>query len=472
MTIAEFATKRVVATTMIILFMVFSGYTAIKNMKQELMPDFNFPFVVIQTKWTGAVSEDVDTQITKKVEEAALNVDGIKNITTTSAYGTSVVVVQFNFGADSDIKKVQVQSEIDKIKNNLPKDKKAYLFFDEIQKISEWQDAINSFRVDFECDIYITGSNAFLLSGEYATYLAGRSIEIKVYPLSFTEFIDFHGYKIIEKKNLVGGITRKVENENGESYEIKELLEAYMTFGGMPSLTEVPLELDKALTILDGIYSSVVIRDILEREKQRGRRQVTDSSLLRKIIMFLADNIGNNTSINSISNILLNEKLIETKPAVQTVQSYVSTLLEAYVFYEIKRFDIKGKEYLKTLGKYYIVDIGLRNYLLGFRNRDIGHSIENIVYFELLRRGYDVAIGKIGENEIDFIATNINTKIYIQVTENMANSNTRERELAPFYKIKDNFEKIVITNDESYLGIQDGIKIIRLVDFLLDENIS
>ena len=379
-------------------------------------------------------------------------------------------IVQINFES-IEFKKMNVETLYSYVKNNLPKDKKAYLFFDEIQKIPEWQDAINSFRVDFECDIYITGSNAFLLSSEYATYLAGRSVEIKVFPLSFTEFIDFHGYKIIEKKNLVGGISRKVENEDGETYEIKELLEAYMTFGGMPSLTEVPLELDKALTILDGIYSSVVIRDILEREKQRGRRQVTDSSLLRKIIMFLADNIGNNTSINSISNILLNEKLIETKPAVQTVQSYVSTLLEAYVFYEIKRFDIKGKEYLKTLGKYYIVDIGLRNYLLGFRNRDIGHIIENIVYFELLRRGYDVAIGKIGENEIDFIATNINTKIYIQVTENITNSSTRERELAPFYKIQDNFEKIVISNNESYLGIFDGIKIIRLVDFLLDENI-
>ena len=379
-------------------------------------------------------------------------------------------IIQINFES-IEFKKMTVEILYDYVKNNLPKNKKAYLFFDEIQKVSEWQDAINSFRVDFECDIYITGSNAFLLSSEYATYLAGRSIEIKVYPLSFTEFIDFHGYKIIEKKNLIGGITKKVENINGESYEIKELFEAYMTFGGMPSLTEVDLEIDKALTILDGIYSSVVIRDILEREKQKGRRQVTDSSLLRKIIMFLADNIGNNTSINSISNILLSEKLIYTKPAVQTVQSYVSTLLEAYIFYEIKRFDIKGKEYLKTLGKYYIVDIGLRNYLLGFRNRDIGHSIENIVYFELLRRGYDVAIGKIGENEIDFIATNINTKIYIQVTENMASSNTRERELAPFYKIKDNFEKIVITNDESYLGIQDGIKIIRLVDFLLDEKI-
>ena len=379
-------------------------------------------------------------------------------------------IIQINFES-IEFKKMTVERLYNYVKSNLPKDKKTYLFFDEIQKIPEWQDAINSFRVDFECDIYITGSNAFLLSSEYATYLAGRSIEIKVFPLSFVEFIHFHGYKLIEKKNLIGGISRKVENEEGEIYEIKEILEAYMTFGGMPSLTEVPLELDKALIILDGIYSSVVVRDILEREKQRGRRQVTDSNLLRKIIMFLADNIGNNTSINSISNVLSNEKLIESKPAVQTVQSYLNTLLEAYIFYEIKRFDIKGKEYLKTLGKYYIVDVGLRNYLLGFRNRDIGHSIENIVYFELLRRGYDVAIGKIGENEIDFIVTNINTKIYIQVTENMASSNVIERELAPFYKVQDNFAKVVITNDETHLGVVDGIKIIKLIDFLLDKDI-
>ena len=180
-------------------------------------------------------------------------------------------IIQINFES-IEFKKMNVENLYNYVRNNLPKDKKAYLFFDEIQKIPEWQDAINSFRVDFECDIYITGSNAFLLSGEYATYLAGRSVEIKVFPLSFIEFIDFHGYKIIEKKNLVGGITRKVENENGESYEIKELLEAYMTFGGMPSLIEVPLELDKALTILDGIYSSVVIRDILEREKKKGQK--------------------------------------------------------------------------------------------------------------------------------------------------------------------------------------------------------
>ncbi|MDE7212887.1 MAG: ATP-binding protein [Lachnospiraceae bacterium] len=229
-----------------------------------------------------------------------------------------------------------------------------------------------------------------------------------------------------------------------------------------------------ALTLLDGVYSTVVVRDILEREKRRGQRQITDSELLRKIIMFLADNIGNSTSITSIGNTLINEKLIDVsqrkgKPAVQTIQAYVGALLEAYVFYEVKRFDIKGKEYLRTLGKYYIVDIGLRNYLLGFRDMDMGHIIENIVYFELLRRGYDVAIGKVDEKEVDFIATNANTKQYIQVTESMNEPSVRERELAPLRKIRDNYEKIVVAAECVNPVTQDGIKIVKLVDFLLGE---
>lgn len=247
-----------------------------------------------------------------------------------------------------------------------------------------------------------------------------------------------------------------------------------MRFGGMPGIADIGLDTDKALTLLDGVYSTVVIRDILEREKRRGQRQITDPDLLRKIIMFLADNIGNNTSITSIGNTLVNEKRIDVserkgKPAVQTVQAYVAALLEAYVFYEIKRFDIKGKGYLRTLGKYYIVDIGLRNYLLGFRDMDTGHIIENIVYFELLRRGYDVAIGKVDEREVDFIAVNVDTKRYIQVTESMNDPSTRERELAPLRKIRDNYEKLVITNECQNPITQDGIKIVKLTDFLLDE---
>lgn len=382
-------------------------------------------------------------------------------------------IIEMNFES-MDYRNMTVKEVYDYIKERLPKDKRAYLFFDEIQRVEMWQDAVNAFRVDFDCDIYITGSNAYLLSGEYATYLAGRSVEIKMLPLSFSEFIDFHGYTVKERKSPSGEMKKRIYDEEGEGYDPQELFEAYMRFGGMPGIADIGLDTDKALTLLDGVYSTVVIRDILEREKRRGQRQITDPDLLRKIIMFLADNIGNNTSITSIGNTLVNEKRIDVserkgKPAVQTVQAYVAALLEAYVFYEIKRFDIKGKGYLRTLGKYYIVDIGLRNYLLGFRDMDTGHIIENIVYFELIRRGYDVAIGKVDEREVDFIAVNVDTKRYIQVTESMNDPSTRERELVPLRKIRDNYEKLVITNECQNPITQDGIKIVKLTDFLLDE---
>ena len=360
------------------------------------------------------------------------------------------------------------------VKARLPQDKKAYLFFDEIQRIEQWQDAINSFRVDFACDIYVTGSNAHLLSGEYATYLAGRSVEIKMLPLSFAEFIEFQGYSIKEKKDITGVIRKKIYDNEGDLADAQELLALYMRFGGMPGLADINLNIDNALVLLDGVYSTVVVRDILERELRKEQRQITDSTLLRRLIMFLADNIGNSTSVTSISNMLVNQKLLENntkknKPAVQTLQTYISALLEAYVFYEIKRFDIKGKDYLRTLSKYYIVDIGLRNYLLGFRDVDTGHIIENIVYFELLRKGYDVAIGKIDDKEIDFIAVNAERKIYIQVTESMNDPATREREFAPLRKVKDNYEKIIIANEVLNTATQDGIRIVKLIDFLLAE---
>ena len=190
--------------------------------------------------------------------------------------------------------------------------------------------------------------------------------------------------------------------------------------------------------------------------------------------MFLADNIGNNTSISSIGNILVNEGLLgephrKTKPATHTVQSYITSLVDSYIFYDIKRFDIKGKAYLRTLGKYYIVDTGLRYYLLGFREGATGHFLENIIYFELLRRGYDVAIGKMDQKEIDFIATKADEKKYIQVTESMISPETRERELSPLQKIRDNYEKIIITLEYDFTQTQDGIKIVNILDYLLSE---
>lgn len=358
------------------------------------------------------------------------------------------------------------------IKDKKPKDKFVYLFFDEIQRVSGWQDAINSFRVDFSCDIYITGSNAYLLSSEFATYLSGRYVEIKMLPLSFKEFIDFHGYKLIERKSPAGKTVKKITDSEENIYDTEELFEAYLKFGGMPGIADVGLDTDKAMTLLDGVYSTVVMRDILEREKLKGQRQLTDADLLRKIIMFLADNIGSSTSVTSLGNTLANEGLLDnnrkTKPAAQTVQAYVNALLESYIFYEAKRYDIKGKEYLRTLGKYYIVDIGLRNYLLGFRDIDTGHVLENVVYFELLRRGYNTAIGKVGNVEVDFVAVSSDEKVYYQVTQTMASEQTRERELRPMMQIRDNFEKVILTMDRTFSSSSDGVKIVNLIDWLLE----
>lgn len=323
-------------------------------------------------------------------------------------------ILEMNFESMS-IQEMDARGFYEYVKAHICPDKRTHLFFDEVQKVPGWENAVNSFRVDFDCDIYITGSNAYLLSSELSTYLSGRYVEIKVLPLSFREFLDFHGYTLTEGKSPAGGVKKRILDADGEVYDTKELFEAYTRFGGMPMLADIGLETDRVMAALDGVYSAAVVNDILEREKRKGQRTITDAVLLRKIIMFLADNIGNNTSATSIGNALVNEGLLEngkrkTKPAVQTIQAYIRALTEAYFFYEIKRFDIKGKEYLRTLGKYYIVDIGLRNYLLGFRDGDSGHILENIIFFELMRHGYDVSVGKIDNQEVDFIATKTDEK--------------------------------------------------------------
>lgn len=357
------------------------------------------------------------------------------------------------------------------VKERIIPNKIMYLFFDEIQRITGWENAINALRVEFNTDIYVTGSNAYLLSSEYSTYLAGRCVEIKMYPLSFNEFLYFHDFKVKEINSAFGGIKREVIDINGVSYSLKEAFDAYLRFGGMPGIIDVGLEQEKAFMLLEGIYSTIITRDILEREKRKDEKTVTDALLLKKIILFLADNIGSNVSSSTIGNTLssvglLNEKRNKKTPSSHTVDSYINAIVETFMFYEIKRFDLKGKEYLKTLGKYYIADIGIRNYLLGLRDRDRGHILENIVYFELLRRGYDVAIGKIDNKEIDFIANNPKEKIYFQVTESLSNEDTRKRELDPLKKIKDNYEKIILSLDETE-DIFDGIKVINLISWLL-----
>ncbi len=380
-------------------------------------------------------------------------------------------IIRINFES-YEFKKMSADDFYGYVKTHIVPGKRMYLFFDEVQRIDGWEDAVNAFRVDFDCDIYVTGSNAYLLSSEYSTYLSGRCVEIKMLPLSFSEFLYFHGFEVKEVQSALGGVRKSAEDKNGERYELREVFDAYLKYGGMPGIIDVGLNQDKAMTLLDGIYSTIIVRDILERERRRGERRVTDPALLRKIVLYLADNIGSNISASSMGNVLANEGLLEERkikgmPSTHTIQAYIDVLKESYFYYDIKRFDIKGKDYLRTLGKYYIADIGLRNYLLGFRDRDTGHILENVVYLELLRRGYDVAIGKIAEKEVDFIATTTDRKIYIQVTESMMDENVRKRELDPLQKIQDNYEKIVLTLETGIEVSYDGIKCINVIDWLL-----
>ena len=322
---------------------------------------------------------------------------------------------------------------------------KTYLIFDELQVVSQWEKAIESFRLDFNVDIYITGSNAYLLSTEFSTLLSGRYVEIRMLPLSFKEFLTFYEFEA--------------------TVTMEEKFQRYLQFGGMPIIREYRFNEARSNQALEGIYSTVILRDVLQRNNQ------TDQNLLHKIMLFLCSNIGSITSPNSIGNVLANEGDIKTGKikgiAGKTVEKYISMLRSAFIFYSVGRYDVKGKQLLKTLGKNYIIDLGFRNMLLGYRDVDRGHVIENIVFLELLRRDYRVYIGKIGDTEIDFIAEKPNEKKYIQVTESMQSEDTRERELRPLRMVADNYEKIVLSMDRSYINSYDGIKVVNILDWLL-----
>ena len=333
----------------------------------------------------------------------------------------------------------------DYVSERIPKQGKTYLIFDELQAVKHWEKAIESFRLDFDVDIYITGSNAYLLSTEFSTLLAGRYVEIRVLPLSFEEFPRFY--------------------EFAPSVTPEEKFQRYLQFGGMPVLREYQFNEARINQALEGIYSTVVLRDILQRNKQ------ADQNMLQRIILFLCSNIGSITSPNNIGNVLSHEGDIQAVKgkniAGKTVNKYITMLHNAFIFFSVGRYDVKGKQLLKTLGKNYIIDMGFRNMLLGYRDADRGHIIENIVFLELIRRDYRVYIGKFGETEIDFVAEKPNDKLYIQVTESMLSPETRECELRPLRMIPDNYEKIVLSMDRDYITSYDGIKSLYLIDWLL-----
>ena len=323
---------------------------------------------------------------------------------------------------------------------------KTYLIFDELQVIEHWEKAIESFRLDYDVDIYITGSNVYLLSTEFSTLLSGRYVEIRVLPLSFKEFLEFY--------------------EFDPAVTVEEKFQRYLQFGGMPVLREYQFHEARIHQALEGIYATVVLRDILQRNPQ------ADQNMLQKIMLFLCSNIGSITSPNNIGNVLSNEGDIQKGKNVagKTVEKYISMLRSAFVIYSVGRYDVKGKQLLKTLGKNYVIDMGFRNMLLGYRDADRGHILENIVFLELMRRDYRVYIGKVGEMEVDFVAEKPDDKIYIQVTESMQSPETRERELRPLRMISDNYEKIVLSMDRNFIHSYDGIKSLYLPDWLISSS--
>ena len=318
--------------------------------------------------------------------------------------------------------------------------KKCYIFLDEIQEVKDWEKCINSLRVneEYNFDIYITGSNAKLLSGELSTYLAGRYVEFVIYPFSFKEFLD----------------TLKSIQQN---ISIREAFQKYIKFGGMPFLYNLVFEEEPSLQYLNDIYSSIILKDITQRNKIR------DTDLLERVINYLIMNVGNNFSATSISKFFKSEN---RKVSVETILNYIKAAEEAFLIYKVSRDDLIGKKILNVNEKYYIADHGIREAILESNQRDINQIFKNIIYLELLRKGYNIRVGKVDNLEVDFVCTKGNEKLYIQVAYLLASSETTEREFFSLEKINDNYPKYIISMDEFDMS-RNGIRHINIIDFLI-----
>ena len=319
--------------------------------------------------------------------------------------------------------------------------KKCYIFLDEIQEVKDWEKCINSLRVneEYDFDIYITGSNAKLLSGELSTYLAGRYIEFVIYPFSFKEFLE-----------TLKSIQQDVST--------REAFQKYVKFGGMPFLYNLAFEEEASLQYLKDIYSSIILKDITQRNKIR------DTDLLERVISYLIINVGNNFSATSISKFFKSEN---RKVSVETILNYIKAAEESFLIYRVSRDDLIGKKVLNVNEKYYIADHGMREAILGSNQRDINQIFENIIYLELLRKGYNVRVGKVDNLEVDFVCTKRNEKIYVQVAYLLASPETIEREFTSLEKIDDNYPKYVISMDEFDMS-RNGIIHINIIDFLMN----
>ena len=323
------------------------------------------------------------------------------------------------------------------VKEKLLPNKQNYVFLDEVQNVSMFQKAVDGLFIQKNVDLYITGSNAYLLSGELATLLSGRYIEIKMLPLSFKEFV----------------------NANSENQNIDRLYKKYISFGSFPYIINFD-NIDDADKYIKSIYDSIILKDIVARKK------FPDFQMLQSVVNFMLDNIGNLCSTNKIASTMTSYGRAIN---VHTVENYLSSLLEAFVFYKASRYDIKGKQYLKTGDKYYVVDPGIRYFMLGRKEGNTGHILENVVYLELLRRGYEVYIGKMDDYEIDFVAINSKGIEYYQVSETVRDEKTLERELKPLDSIRDHNPKYLLTMDIDPETSYNGIRKINVLDWLLDK---
>lgn len=319
-------------------------------------------------------------------------------------------------------------------------DGKVYLFFDEIQEVKDWEKCINSFRVSLNCDIYITGSNAKLLSGELATYLGGRYVEFVIYPFSFAEFIEL--YKTIAPDE-----------------SIQKCFQKYLLAGGMPYLANIRYADEPSRQYLHDLFNSVQLKDIVKRNKIR------DVDLLERIIAYVMANVGNTFSASSLAKFLKSE---QRTVAPETILNYIRYCCDAYLFYQVKREDLQGKQILTSNEKYYIADHGIREAVFGGNMKEINLTLENIVYLELLRRGYEVTVGRYGDKEIDFVCHKRDEKLYVQVTYLLASDETIQREFGAYDNIRDNFPKYVVSLDEFDMS-HNGIKHLNVRDFLLAE---
>lgn len=331
------------------------------------------------------------------------------------------------------------------ISEKLLSNKMNYIFLDEIQKVESFEKVVDSLYIKDNVDIYITGSNSYMLSGDLATLLTGRYVEISLLPFSFKEFLEIN----------------RMDKEQGFA--------EYIKIGGMPYVAQMNQDYEKVDMYLEGIYNTVIVKDIEDRQRRKennpNKRKITDISLLKAIAKYLSSTIGSMISVKKVTNYLISSGI---KVSPNTVSDYMEALSESFIFYPVERFDIIGKQVLKTNNKWYLVDLGIRSYILPRKEYDMGFSLENIIYFELLRRGYKVNIGKFGVNEVDFVGQKQGTITYYQVTASMIAEETFNRKMKPLKTIKDNYQKIILTLDSLTVGNYEGIEVINAIDWLLN----